>query len=97
MIENPTRNDLVELIGKESGTCVSIVMRTHESGRETNQNPIRFKNLISEAIKRVGDSDGKLRERLQGLPSLSTTPSFGSTSRPDSHYSRTVNPINSSS
>ncbi len=76
MIENPTQNDLVELIGKESGTCVSILMRTHESGRETAQNSIRFKNLLNTAIDKVGDSDAKLRDRLRGLAKLERDHTF---------------------
>jgi len=74
MIENPTRKDLVDLIAKESGTCVSILMQTHEKGRETNQNSIRFKNLITDAIKQVGDrddkADDKVLTRLQELAHL---------------------------
>lgn len=70
MIENPTRAELVDLIGKESGTCVSILMRTHESGRETTQNPIRFKNLITTAIEKVAEGEDKLRDRLQALAKL---------------------------
>ncbi len=70
MIVNPTRQDLVELIGNESGTCVSILMRTHESGRETTQNPIRFKNLITKAIDEVAQGDGKLHRQLSELAKL---------------------------
>ena len=70
MIENPTKQDLVELIGKEAGVCVSILMRTHESGRETTQNAIRFKNLISDAIKQVQDKEPALREQLIKLAEL---------------------------
>jgi len=70
MIENPTKEDLVSLISNESGCCVSILMRTHESGRETNQNPIRFKNLVTEAIERVRGKDKNLCERLEELAKL---------------------------
>lgn len=70
MLANPAKQDLVKLIGNESGRCVSILMRTHESGRETTQNPIRFKNLITEAIERVRGKDDKLSEQLEELAKL---------------------------
>ncbi|QDT07041.1 hypothetical protein K227x_54660 [Rubripirellula lacrimiformis] len=65
-----TRTELVDLIGKESGTCVSLLMRTHKNGRETTQNSIRFKNLISEAIEKVGDRCDTLQGRLQEFAKL---------------------------
>lgn len=70
MIENPTREDLVNLIQNESGPCVSILMRTNQSGRETNQNPIRFKNLITQAIDQGNNLNPKLRDRLGTLANL---------------------------
>ncbi len=60
MIQNPSRDELVALIGNEFGVCVSLLMRTHESGRDTKQNSIRFKNLITTAIKKIGDRSGRL-------------------------------------
>ena len=35
--------------------CVSIFMPTHRTGRDTEQDPIRFKNLIREAEQRLKD------------------------------------------
>lgn len=37
------------LIEQPEGTCVSIYMPTHKLGTQTQQDPIRFKNLIKEA------------------------------------------------
>ncbi|MCO8123153.1 hypothetical protein NHH03_15500 [Stieleria sp. TO1_6] len=70
MIENPTQNELVELINKESGVCVSIVMHTHERGPKTKQNAIRFKNLMSEALDRVADRNPALTKQLTELAEL---------------------------
>jgi hypothetical protein len=36
-----------------SGWHVSLFMPTHRAGRETEQNPIRFKNLLREAEDRL--------------------------------------------
>jgi hypothetical protein len=35
-------------LDRHSGWCVSLFMPTHRSGRDTEQDPIRFKNLIRE-------------------------------------------------
>lgn len=43
--------------------CISIYMPTHRSGRETEQDPIRFKNLISRAEEDLVNSGFKERER----------------------------------
>ncbi|WP_153557495.1 baeRF3 domain-containing protein [Roseimaritima sediminicola] len=69
-IENPTRQQLVDLLSHESDISVSLLMRTHQSGRDSTQNPIRFKNLITEAIDRVGDRSDALTGRLQELAKL---------------------------
>lgn len=36
-------------LDRRTGWCVSLFMPTHRAGRETEQDPIRFKNLIREA------------------------------------------------
>lgn len=41
--------DLTELIAERPELGVSILMPTHVSGSETQQDPLRFKNLLSEA------------------------------------------------
>lgn len=68
-IEYPSKQQLTELLEQEKGPCVSILMPTHESGRETNQNPIRFKNLVKEAMDRVVE-DSALHKQLSELAAL---------------------------
>lgn len=69
-IENPTKQQLTDLLERELGHCVSIMMRTHERGRESTQNPIRFKNLISTAMERVKGKSESLFNRLKQLATL---------------------------
>lgn len=47
-----------ELINQQGETFISITLPTHVKGEETKQDPIRFKNLLSEA-------EGQLNERLE--------------------------------
>ena len=44
-----TREDLKKLIRTPAGVCLSIYMPTHRIGKETEQGPIRLKNLLKEA------------------------------------------------
>lgn len=44
-----TRNDLKVLMEKQDGLCVSIFMPTHRTWPETQQEPIRLKNLLKTA------------------------------------------------
>ena len=48
-----TRNNLKLLMEIHQGPCVSIFMPMHRSGPETQQDPIRFKNLLREAEERL--------------------------------------------
>ncbi|HLA28397.1 MAG TPA: hypothetical protein VJZ49_10935 [Syntrophales bacterium] len=41
--------DLKALIEKQTGLCVSMFMPTYRTGTESQQNPIRFRNLIRKA------------------------------------------------
>ena len=50
---NLTRDNLRKLTEKHKGPCVSIFMPVHRSGEETQQNPIRFKNLLGEAEQQL--------------------------------------------
>ncbi len=55
--------DLKELASITDSCCVSILMRTHRSGREVQQGPIRLKNLLKEAsekLKAAGHDDSIL-------------------------------------
>ncbi len=40
-------------LDRHSGWCVSLFMPTHRAGRGTEQDPIRFKNLLREAEERL--------------------------------------------
>ena len=48
-----TTEKLKEIITHQSDWCVSLFMPAHRAGRETEQNPIRFKNLLGEAEERL--------------------------------------------
>lgn len=48
-----TRNELKTLMGKTEGPCVSIFMPTLRGGVQSQQNPIRFKNMLREAEERL--------------------------------------------
>jgi hypothetical protein len=48
-----TRAELEQLMRKEQQWCVSIYMPTHCTGAETQQDPIRLKNLLREAEKHL--------------------------------------------
>jgi hypothetical protein len=50
-----TRAELEKLMRKEQQWCVSIYMPTHRTGTEAQQDPLRLKNLIGEAEKRLSD------------------------------------------
>ncbi len=52
-MHNLTRDELKELMTQGSGFCVSLFMPTHRAGREVQQDPIRFKNLLREAEDRL--------------------------------------------
>lgn len=52
-------NELTKLIEKPDGNCVSIYLPTHRLGTTTQQDPIRFKNLIKEAEDKL--ITGRLR------------------------------------
>lgn len=47
-----SRNDLEMLVQHPKSPCVSLYMPTHRSGPETQQDPIRLKNLIRQAEQR---------------------------------------------
>lgn len=62
--------DLEKLASITDSCCVSILMRTHRSGRAIQQGPIRLKNLLKEAsekLKAAGHDDSILA-RLASKP-----------------------------
>ena len=52
-MDHLTMNELKLLAGRFPGFCVSMYMPAHRAGRETQQDPIRFKNLLKQAEKRL--------------------------------------------
>ncbi len=49
----PRPQDIQEIIEHRHGACISIYMTTHQKGQSTLKNPIRLKNLLSEAESRL--------------------------------------------
>ena len=47
------RDELKALMHKQADSCVSVYLPTHRAMPETQQDPIRFKNLLAEAEKRL--------------------------------------------
>ncbi|MEO9595338.1 hypothetical protein [Rhodopirellula bahusiensis] len=76
MIAFPTKTQLTELLEHEQGDCVSILMGTYQAGRDTNQNPIRFKNLVQQAIQQAKQADSELVPRLVELAKLEHDSTF---------------------
>jgi hypothetical protein len=61
------QTDLKELIETSREWCVSIYMPTHRFGREQQQDPIRFKNLVTRAEEKLLDSGLRRPEVLDLL------------------------------
>jgi len=67
------QTDLKELIETPREFCVSIYLPTHRFGREQQQDPIRFKNLITQAQEKLlasGMRRPDVREMLRPAESL---------------------------
>ena len=54
-MDTMTKTELEQLMRREQPWCVSIYMPTHRTGAETQQDPIRLKNLLGEAEKHLSD------------------------------------------
>ena len=66
------KDELKELL-RYKGKCVSIYMPTHRAGAETQQDPIRLKNLLREAeaaLIRTGLRSSRARELLEPAQEL---------------------------
>jgi hypothetical protein len=60
-------DDIRNLIGAHQAPCVSIYMPTHRAGKEIEQDPIRFKNLVrraEEELIRSGMRSSEAKELL---------------------------------
>lgn len=56
-LENFSDVDFTELAKTSSDLCISIFMPTHRAGRETEQDPIRFKNAIRSVREQLERDD----------------------------------------
>jgi len=54
-MDNFSKEELKKLISHHNEVCISIYMPTHRKGKETQQNPIRYKNLLSQAEKLLSE------------------------------------------
>ncbi len=61
-----TKAELEQLMRREEQWCVSIYMPTHRTGAETQQDPIRLKNLLGGAEKHLSD-EGVGRRDIQKM------------------------------
>lgn len=61
-----TLDDLQSLQAHSTQPCVSLYMPTHRTGREVEQDPIRFKNLLRDAEKRL-ESQGVKEKQISSL------------------------------
>ncbi len=62
------REELETLIGPQDGPCISIYQPTHRRGKEIDQDPIRFKNLLrdaSDTLEQHGHRGGDISRWLE--------------------------------
>lgn len=74
-----TRESLINLIDQAHNPSISIFMPTHEKGEEVRQDPIRFKNLLTEAENQLKDQKvdpSKIEELLEEARKLLDKPLF---------------------
>ena len=68
-----TRESLTDLVTDVTGPCISIYMPTERKGPETQQGPIRLKNLLSqveEALAALGERTPDIRDLLAPAQAL---------------------------
>ncbi len=65
-MDHMTMADLMQLADRYPGWNVSLYMPAHRAGRDTEQDPIRFKNLLKEAEERLL-AKGLRSPEIQGL------------------------------
>lgn len=79
MLDTIDRTTIDTLLDTGSSPCVTILMPTQRSGRETQQGPIRLKNLVDEARRRLVDGgmrDPEASDLLSEVTSLVDDGSF---------------------
>ncbi len=68
-----SQDELKALMGKHRGLCISIFMPTFRTGTESQQNPIRFRNLLRRAEEKLlagGLRSQEIRELLEPAQAL---------------------------
>lgn len=53
MMDVLSETEIEDILAIESEPCASVYLPTHEKGGETKEDPIRFKNLLSQCEKRL--------------------------------------------
>ena len=74
-----TMEELKVFLPRYSGWCVSLFMPTHRKGRATEQDPIRFRNLLREVEERLlekGLRTPDVQQMLKPAQALSEEPGF---------------------
>jgi hypothetical protein len=67
-VDVPSWDDVTELRTQRSGPCVSVYLPVHRKGRETEQDPLRLRNLLDAAaaeLLRSGERNGRVTEIVQ--------------------------------
>ena len=70
---------LQELLSKETQVCISLYMSAHPTGREQQQDPIRFKNLLSKIsvdLEKSGFRNPKIEAMIKPAEALLHDRSF---------------------
>ncbi len=73
------REDLTELIKQDATVCISLLMPTHRTGREQQQDLIRFKNLCAETreqLEALGTPTDAIRELLAPVEAIKQDSDF---------------------
>jgi hypothetical protein len=65
-MDHLTMEDIKRLIGRYPGWCLSLYMPAHRAGRETEQDPIRLKNLLKGVEERL-IKKGLRSPEIQGM------------------------------
>lgn len=72
---------IIDLINNDSDLSITITLPTHKAGEESKQDPIRFKNLISnveEQLTKKGKKNGEIEKILKPAKELLDKPLFWS-------------------
>src|SRR5699024_1298238 len=74
-----TRENIINLAKQQYDTCVSIYLPTHKMGEEVQQDPIRLKNLLTEAEEQLKERElasQDIEKLLEGPRKLLDQPLF---------------------